>query len=86
MFGRMAFGGAGVFASTPLLSKMAERWPECYEQFRYVFGGDEMLTRCAALARGVEKDDVVTREAGLHREFPDSQLSSQNAIPFGARR
>ncbi|GAA5901305.1 uncharacterized protein JCM6883_000173 [Sporobolomyces salmoneus] len=67
MFGRMAFGGAGVFASMPLLTNMANRWPDCYEQFRNVFGGDEMLTRCAALAKGVEKDDVTTREKGLHQ-------------------
>ncbi|GAA5834190.1 hypothetical protein JCM3766R1_004485 [Sporobolomyces carnicolor] len=67
MFGRMAFGGAGIVASNPLLASMANQWPKCYEQFKNVFGGDEMLTRCAALARGVEKDDVTTREKGLHQ-------------------
>ncbi|GAA5971806.1 hypothetical protein JCM3765_003504 [Sporobolomyces pararoseus] len=67
MFGRMAFGGAGVFASTPLLNSMANRWPECYDQFKNVFGGDEMLTRCAALAKGVEKDEVTVKEPGLHQ-------------------
>lgn len=37
-----------------------------------------MLTRCAALARGVEKDDVVTREAGLHRESSPRNLRNVN--------
>jgi len=67
MFGRMAYGGAGIFASAPLLSHMADRWDECYENFRGAFGGDEMLTRCAGLAKGVDKDEVTTQERGLHQ-------------------
>ncbi|GAA5926610.1 uncharacterized protein JCM15063_000323 [Sporobolomyces koalae] len=66
-FGRMAFGGAGIIVSAPLLTNMAGHWPECYERFKEEFGGDGMLTRCAALAAGVERDEVVTREAGLHQ-------------------
>lgn len=30
--------------------------------------GDEMLTRCAALATGMTKQTVTTEERGLHRE------------------
>ncbi|GAA5833113.1 hypothetical protein JCM5353_004238 [Sporobolomyces roseus] len=67
MFGRMAYGGAGIFASAPLMSNMANRWDECYDNFRTAFGGDEMLTRCAGLAKGVDKDDVTTQERGLHQ-------------------
>ncbi|GAA6062722.1 hypothetical protein JCM10212_005925 [Sporobolomyces blumeae] len=67
MFGDMAFGGAGIFASLPLVKSMSKRWSECYEQFRNVFGGDEMLTRCAALARGVAKEEVTMVESGLHQ-------------------
>lgn len=91
MFGRMAFGGAGIVASNPLLASMANQWPKCYEQFKNVFGGDEMLTRCAALARGVEKDDVTTREKGLHRKcrllvlVPESVLTSTFRLSYRIR-
>ena len=42
-FGRMAFGGAGMLVSDPLMSKMYDIWDSCYEQFRHHFGGELLL-------------------------------------------
>ncbi|SCZ96971.1 BZ3501_MvSof-1269-A2-R1_Chr1-2g00882 [Microbotryum saponariae] len=83
-FGRMAFGGAGMLASAPLLHKMNNNWDECYKQFRQIFGGDEMLTRCAALAKGATKQTVTTEEKGLHQfDVPgDTTGMLQSGIPF----
>lgn len=39
-FGRMAFGGAGILVSGPMLGKMAGVWDECHRRFSHVFGGE----------------------------------------------
>ncbi|SCZ88893.1 BZ3501_MvSof-1269-A2-R1_C65g00367 [Microbotryum saponariae] len=84
-FGRMAFGGAGMLASAPLLHKMNNNWDECYKQFRQIFGGDEMLTRCAALAKGATKQTVTTEERVYIVQFDvpgDTTGMLQSGIPF----
>lgn len=68
-FGRMAFGGGGMLLSDPLAAKMYVIWDECYKRFHHVFGGDEMVTRCAALGKGATKQTVTTEEKGLHRQY-----------------
>lgn len=88
----MAFGGAGMLVSDPLMLEMYNIWDRCYEEFRHHFGGesfpapfarraegeltstsrltgDEMVTRCAAVAKGATKQTVTTEERGLHREL-----------------
>lgn len=49
------------------MSSMYDIWDECYDRFKDAFGGDEMLTRCAATATGLTKSTVTTEEKGLHR-------------------
>ncbi|GAA5962418.1 hypothetical protein JCM21900_003779 [Sporobolomyces salmonicolor] len=82
--GRMAFGGAGILASAPLLSAMYQIWGECYDRYKNAFGGDEMLTRCGALAKGVTKQTVTTEEKGLHQfDVPgDATGMLQSGIPI----
>ncbi|ORY67936.1 hypothetical protein BCR35DRAFT_178607 [Leucosporidium creatinivorum] len=83
-FGRMAFGGAGMLVSDPLMTEMYNVWDSCHEQFKHIFGGDEMVTRCAALAKGATKQTVTTEEKGLHQfDIPgDSTGVLQSGIPF----
>lgn len=38
-FGRMAFGGAGMLVSDPLMTEMYNVWDSCHEQFKHIFGG-----------------------------------------------
>lgn len=49
------------------MTSMYKIWDECHDRFKDAFGGDEMLTRCAALATGLTKSTVTTEEKGLHR-------------------
>ncbi|GAA5891213.1 hypothetical protein JCM5296_004930 [Sporobolomyces johnsonii] len=83
-FGRMAFGGAGMLISAPLLSAMYSLWPECHDRYKNSFGGDEMITRCAALAKGATKQTVTTEERGLHQfDVPgDATGLLQSGIPI----
>ncbi|KAK4705947.1 hypothetical protein P7C70_g247, partial [Phenoliferia sp. Uapishka_3] len=83
-FGRMAFGGAGMLVSESLSLKMYDLWDDCFEKFRHVFGGDEMITRCAAVAKGQTKQTVTTEEKGLHQfDIPgDTTGVLQSGIPF----
>jgi len=80
----MAFGGAGMLVSDPLSEKMLDVWDDCWTKFRHVFGGDEMLTRCAAYATGKTKETVTTIEAGMHQfDIPgDTTGVFQGGIPF----
>ncbi|GAA5907505.1 hypothetical protein JCM8208_001397 [Rhodotorula glutinis] len=83
-FGRMAFGGAGMLVSRAMMSAMYASWSECLERYRDLFGGDEMLTRCAATASGRTKQTVTTEERGLHQfDIPgDSTGVMQGGIPM----
>lgn len=80
----MAFGGAGMMVSAPLADKMYGIWDSCFEQYRFIFGGDEMVTRCAAQASGKTKDTVMTEELGLHQfDIPgDTTGVLQGGIPM----
>ncbi|KAM0752729.1 hypothetical protein T439DRAFT_323343 [Meredithblackwellia eburnea MCA 4105] len=82
--GRMAFGGAGMLVSNSLGVKMHALGDECVEKFQHVFGGDEMVTRCAALAMGKTKETVTTEQKGLHQfDIPgDGTGLFQSGIPF----
>ncbi|KAM0752682.1 hypothetical protein T439DRAFT_354176 [Meredithblackwellia eburnea MCA 4105] len=83
-FGRMAFGGAGMLVTDSLSRKMYDLFDDCYEKYRHIFGGDEMLTRCAALATGLTKATVTSEEKGLHQfDIPgDTTGVLQSGIPF----
>ncbi|KNZ62084.1 hypothetical protein VP01_1315g1 [Puccinia sorghi] len=48
-FGRIAFGGAGIFLSRGLMQKMNApgAFEGCFEEFGHEFGGDGMVSKCA---------------------------------------
>ena len=84
IFGRMAYGGGGVAASRALVANMERDHAVCKEETRLVFGGDEMLTRCAARASNSTKDAVLEQVAGMHQfDIPDDVTGiMQSGIPF----
>lgn len=53
--------------SRALFSAMESIWSECRELYESAYGGDEMLTSCAARAAGVDKREIMTEERGLHQ-------------------
>ncbi|GAA6040250.1 hypothetical protein JCM8097_009384 [Rhodosporidiobolus ruineniae] len=83
-FGRMAFGGAGMLVSRTLMSNLYARWDECHDRYKDVFGGDEMLSRCAALVTGRTKQTITTEERGMHQfDIPgDCTGVFQSGIPI----
>ncbi|BGP17555.1 hypothetical protein JCM10213_004096 [Rhodosporidiobolus nylandii] len=82
-FGRMAFGGAGMLVSHALMTAMYTRWDACFDRYKDIFGGDEMITRCAALVTGKTKQTVTTEEKGMHQfDIPgDTTGVLQGGIP-----
>ncbi|GJN90123.1 hypothetical protein Rhopal_003122-T1 [Rhodotorula paludigena] len=57
----------GMLFSRALFSAMESIWSECRELYESAYGGDEMLTSCAARAAGVDKREIMTEERGLHQ-------------------
>ncbi|MCJ1436457.1 hypothetical protein MMC27_005836 [Xylographa pallens] len=45
-FGYMAYGGAGIFLSTPLLAHLNAVYPECRHRYRHLDNGDGRLAQC----------------------------------------
>ncbi|PLW06943.1 hypothetical protein PCANC_10114 [Puccinia coronata f. sp. avenae] len=68
-FGNIAFGGAGIFLSRGLIQKMNEpgTFDSCVSLFGKEFGGDGMITKCAAMVMHRDVQQVVTRETTLHQ-------------------
>ncbi|KAK4699106.1 hypothetical protein P7C70_g7159, partial [Phenoliferia sp. Uapishka_3] len=63
--GKIAFGGAGIILSRSLVRKMQGLVGTCSRKFAHIFGGDGILTHCAALARDVGYQEVVREIPGL---------------------
>lgn len=68
-FGNIAFGGAGIFLSRGLMKKINEpgAFDSCVSLFGTEFGGDGMITKCAAMVTHRDVQNVVTRETTLHQ-------------------
>ncbi|GAA5937037.1 hypothetical protein JCM3775_001934 [Rhodotorula graminis] len=68
-WGHIAYGGAGIIVSRGLLAKMNEDgvWAECLAKFGASFGGDAMVTHCAALATDQKVQDALTIDPTLHQ-------------------
>ncbi|TNY24366.1 hypothetical protein DMC30DRAFT_433889, partial [Rhodotorula diobovata] len=83
-FVRFAFGGAGMIASQAMMDATYSVWDECHDRYKDVFGGDEMLTRCAATASGRTVQTVTTEERGMHQfDIPgDTTGVLQGGIPM----
>ncbi|KAL8292977.1 hypothetical protein RQP46_000671 [Phenoliferia psychrophenolica] len=63
--GKIAFGGAGIILSRSLVRKMQGLVGTCARKYQHIFGGDGILTNCAALARDMAYQDVVEEIPGL---------------------
>lgn len=68
-FGNIAFGGAGIFLSRGLVQQMNEpgAFDSCISLFAKEFGGDGMITKCAAMLMRRDVQQVVSREPTLHQ-------------------
>jgi hypothetical protein len=72
--------------SAGLVKKMTDKMFDCMWLHHWRFGGDEMLTHCAATATSSAPDKVFTDITGLHRTFshgerwPITDIRSQRSI------
>ncbi|GAA5890290.1 hypothetical protein JCM6882_008785 [Rhodosporidiobolus microsporus] len=67
MFGKIAYGGAGMMISRSLVGKMQQTLDVCVERFAHVFGGDGLISECAAFTRGVGVNEVVSEVPGMRQ-------------------
>ncbi|GAA6001090.1 hypothetical protein JCM10207_007408 [Rhodosporidiobolus poonsookiae] len=58
-FGKIAFGGAGTIMSRSLVRKMQSTLDECAVRFADTFGGDGLMSKCAAWTRGIPLEQLV---------------------------
>ncbi|GAA5846535.1 hypothetical protein JCM3766R1_002522 [Sporobolomyces carnicolor] len=58
-FGRISFGGAGITLSRGLVRKMQSMLDRCAERFSDVFGGDGIMSNCAAFTRDMPLENLV---------------------------
>ncbi|GAA5953889.1 hypothetical protein JCM3765_000680 [Sporobolomyces pararoseus] len=58
-FGRISFGGAGITLSRGLVRKMQSTLDRCAERFADIFGGDGIISNCAAFTRDMPLEDLV---------------------------
>ncbi|BGP14020.1 hypothetical protein JCM10213_005605 [Rhodosporidiobolus nylandii] len=66
-FGKIAYGGAGMILSRSLVRKMQSRIDECSSRFAHIFGGDGLVSHCAALTLGVPLEQVVEEVPALRQ-------------------
>ncbi|GAA6026855.1 hypothetical protein JCM8097_005911 [Rhodosporidiobolus ruineniae] len=58
-FGKIAYGGGGMIMSRSLVRKMQTMLDKCAERFSDTFGGDGLISKCAAWTRDLPLDQVV---------------------------
>ncbi|KAM0753643.1 hypothetical protein T439DRAFT_310430 [Meredithblackwellia eburnea MCA 4105] len=61
----IAYGGGGLLISRSLMRKMQGLIPRCAKNFAHIFGGDGLISHCAALARDLSLEFVVEEVPGL---------------------
>lgn len=68
-WGHIAYGGAGIILSRAVMDKMnaAGFWRTCLQKYGSAFGGDAMLTHCAADAMARDVKDALTLEETMHQ-------------------
>ena len=81
--GKICYGGGGILMSAGLVKKMADKMFDCMWLHHWRFGGDEMLTHCAATATNTAPEKAFTDITGLHRKF--SSLSSEDTPDINHR-
>ncbi|GAA6057799.1 hypothetical protein JCM3770_001046 [Rhodotorula araucariae] len=66
-FGKIGFGGAGIVLSRALVRKMQPYVDECAERFAHIFGGDGLISHCAAWAREIPLEQLVEEVPALRQ-------------------
>jgi len=68
-WGHIAYGGAGIYVSRALMAKMNAPGVhrDCLARFGAAFGGDAMVSHCAALALEEDIKETLTIEDTLHQ-------------------
>ncbi|GAA6043754.1 hypothetical protein JCM8097_006654 [Rhodosporidiobolus ruineniae] len=68
-WGHIAYGGAGIIVSRGTLEKMNKDgvWQHCLDKFGAAFGGDAMVTHCAALVMDKTAEQALTVEDTMHQ-------------------
>ncbi|GAA5859839.1 hypothetical protein JCM8547_004350 [Rhodosporidiobolus lusitaniae] len=68
-WGHIAYGGAGIIVSRATLEKMNAPgvWQECLNKYGSAFGGDAMITHCAADVMGKEAKEALIVDSTLHQ-------------------
>ncbi|GAA6052081.1 hypothetical protein JCM3770_006621 [Rhodotorula araucariae] len=68
-WGHIAYGGGGILVSRGLLAKMNADgfWNDCLAKFGAAFGGDAMVTHCAALAMDRPVKEALKIDDTLHQ-------------------
>ncbi|GAA5955944.1 hypothetical protein JCM10213_000075 [Rhodosporidiobolus nylandii] len=68
-WGHIAYGGGGIIVSRGTLEKMNKEgvWQHCLQKFGAAFGGDAMVTHCAAVVMDKTPEEALTVEPTLHQ-------------------
>ncbi|GAA5988113.1 hypothetical protein JCM10908_002067 [Rhodotorula pacifica] len=68
-WGHIAYGGAGIILSRSVVEKMNASgfWRKCLHKYGSAFGGDAMVTHCAADAMEREVKEALTLEETMHQ-------------------
>ncbi|GAA6005934.1 hypothetical protein JCM10207_007280 [Rhodosporidiobolus poonsookiae] len=68
-WGHIAYGGAGIIVSRGTLEKVNKEgvWAHCLAKFGAAFGGDAMVTHCAALVMDKTPQEALTVDDTLHQ-------------------
>ncbi|KAM0754798.1 hypothetical protein T439DRAFT_321844 [Meredithblackwellia eburnea MCA 4105] len=68
-WGHIAYGGAGIYLSRALMAKINQpgHWQTCLEKYGGAFGGDAMVSACAALALDKTMPEIITLDDTLHQ-------------------
>ncbi|KAM0786496.1 hypothetical protein ACM66B_001954 [Microbotryomycetes sp. NB124-2] len=68
-WGHISYGGAGIYVSRALLELMNApgAFQECLDEYGASFGGDAMVSHCAARVTKMEVEDILTIDPTLHQ-------------------
>ncbi|GAA5861264.1 hypothetical protein JCM1840_003134 [Sporobolomyces johnsonii] len=68
-WGHIAYGGAGIIVSRRTVERMNEDgvWSRCLAKFGAAFGGDAMVSHCAALVMDKDIKEALTLDETLHQ-------------------
>ncbi|KPV76019.1 glycosyltransferase family 31 protein [Rhodotorula graminis WP1] len=66
-FGKIGFGGAGLILSRSLVRKMQPHVDDCASRFAHMFGGDGIVSHCAAWVRGIPLEQLVEEIPALRQ-------------------